>query len=73
MSDAADKAAEADERAMEQFLQKRQHRHAVPDAEQPDPDAVNCVDCGDDIPQARLKAMPRTRRCAPCAADVERR
>lgn len=69
MIDSADKAAADEERAMEQFLKQRQHLAEPTEI----PEAVNCVDCGEDIPEARLKAMPRTKRCAPCAADVERR
>lgn len=33
---------------------------------------VNCVDCGEIVPEARLKAYPHTRRCVDCSADIER-
>jgi RNA polymerase-binding protein DksA len=32
-----------------------------------------CLDCGEAIPQARLRAQPATERCTPCQADRERR
>jgi DnaK suppressor protein len=31
-----------------------------------------CVDCGDQIPTERLKAIPWTRWCVACAAEAER-
>jgi hypothetical protein len=57
---------------MEIFQKSRQERCIAP------PEAflgadINCLDCGEIIPPARLKAMPRTLRCARCAADVEGR
>jgi len=33
---------------------------------------IDCVDCGERVPVARLRLNPRTRRCTPCASDVER-
>jgi len=41
----------------------------------PDPDAVpgECVACGDDIPEARLSAIPGVIRCVDCQAAIERR
>lgn len=32
---------------------------------------VDCVDCGERIPPLRLQLNPRTRRCTPCASDIE--
>lgn len=32
-----------------------------------DPDFGECLDCGDPIPLARLKAMPETELCVECA------
>ena len=32
-----------------------------------------CEECGDPIPPARLRALPRTRLCVPCAETAERR
>ncbi len=70
MSDAADLAAAIEEREMERFRHKR--LEATP-AAFPNANAViNCVDCGDVIPEARLRAVPRTLRCKDCAAEVER-
>lgn len=31
-----------------------------------------CVDCGDDIPWARLQAQPHAKRCIACASAAER-
>lgn len=32
-----------------------------------------CTSCGDDIPQARLEALPTTSLCVECATEAERR
>lgn len=32
-----------------------------------------CTSCGDDIPQARLEALPTTHLCVDCATEAERR
>ncbi|WP_411832310.1 TraR/DksA C4-type zinc finger protein [Pseudoxanthomonas mexicana] len=73
MIDAADKVVQDDERAMELFLQSRQRHQAAPDAWAQRSDEIHCLDCGEVIPPARLVAMPHTKRCQPCASDVERR
>lgn len=73
MIDAADKAVMDDERAMEVFQQTRP-RHQAPDGAWARRSGdINCVDCAEIIPQERLAAMPHTKRCVRCAADVERR
>jgi RNA polymerase-binding transcription factor DksA len=33
---------------------------------------IDCVDCGVVVPLERLRLNPRTRRCTPCAHDIER-
>jgi DnaK suppressor protein len=68
MIDAADRAAANDERAMELFQRKRTMQTGEPPTME-----INCVDCGEIIPPARLVAMPRTKRCMPCASEVELR
>ena len=35
--------------------------------------AVECVKCGDDIPQARRTALPGVQLCIDCAERAERR
>lgn len=71
MADDADRAADADERAMAQF--QAQQARLVESLQGYDPRLpVQCVDCGEDVPEARLRAFPRTRRCVDCAAEVER-
>ena len=46
----------------------------------PDPDAIievalrgSCVDCGDRISAARLKALPDSERCVSCQRELEAR
>ena len=73
MIDAADKAVMDEERAMEVFQQQRPKYQAPADAWARRSEEINCVDCAEVIPQARLAAMPHTRRCVKCASDVERR
>lgn len=70
--DDADKAAADEERAMEIFQRERQQRYVAPDHTTARVSNIHCVDCGEVIPEARRQAMPRTLRCARCAADVER-
>ena len=71
MIDDADKATANEERAMEIFQKSRQQ--GASHAERAASIGINCVDCGEIIPPARLLAMPRTLRCVKCAADVEGR
>jgi len=64
--DAADRAAADEARAWELF------QHSRPPLDSVAPAHLDCVDCGEPIPPQRLQAMPRTRRCQPCASEVER-
>ncbi len=34
---------------------------------------ASCTSCGEEIPEARLKALPTTSRCVDCASEAERR
>lgn len=36
-------------------------------------DYESCASCGNEIGEARLKALPTTNRCVECAAEAERR
>ncbi|MGY3581842.1 phage/conjugal plasmid C-4 type zinc finger TraR family protein [Bradyrhizobium sp. USDA 4341] len=36
------------------------------------PVATECEECGSDIAEARLKALPATRHCFDCASAMER-
>ena len=36
-------------------------------------DVIECIDCGDDIPEERKVAIPSTERCTSCAEAVEKR
>lgn len=35
------------------------------------PSAVECDDCGDDIPEARRRAVPGVRRCVTCQSQAD--
>ncbi len=35
--------------------------------------ATHCVDCGEEIPQARRKALPGVRTCVTCQSALDRR
>ena len=37
------------------------------------PEVIDCEDCGDEIPEARRRAMPSTKRCITCQTRAERR
>ncbi|KAF1692748.1 molecular chaperone DnaK [Pseudoxanthomonas jiangsuensis] len=71
MHDAADKAAEDEERAMQLFEEGLRARRRPIDAGSIQ--VIQCLDCGDDVSVERQLAVPRTRRCTRCAAEVERR
>lgn len=74
MADAADIAAAPGEAAMARFEEEQRQRRIAESMRPFDHNLpVNCVDCGEIVPSDRLKAYPRTRRCQPCASDVERR
>lgn len=74
MIDAADHALDVDAKAQERYEAQQAQARAIAESMKPyDPTLlVNCVDCGEDVSPERMKAMPRTRRCAECAAEVER-
>ncbi|MCG2839676.1 TraR/DksA C4-type zinc finger protein [Sandaracinobacter sp. RS1-74] len=40
----------------------------APSHEEPEGSPIPCGRCGEDISEGRLKAMPATRLCTPCAA-----
>ncbi|MGH8037299.1 MAG: TraR/DksA C4-type zinc finger protein [Stenotrophomonas sp.] len=64
-------AGEVDARAWEVFEQGRRareaHRPGAPTTLTP----MNCDDCGSEIPAARQRAVPSTRRCISCATARE--
>ncbi|MCD0281299.1 TraR/DksA C4-type zinc finger protein [Xanthomonas melonis] len=77
MHDAADKASADEARAWELFdtdRRDREQRHALERARVFTRDVLmHCLECGDEVPQARQLALPHTRRCVRCADQVERR
>lgn len=62
--DAADRAQEQLERAEAEHARRRTDGRAV--------SLDRCVDCCEEIPQARRDAVPGCTRCAGCARDHER-
>ena len=52
-------------------LELRQIAHALERIE--DGSWATCEDCGDEIPPARLEALPHTTRCVKCAQALEAR
>lgn len=74
MGDAADQVTSDEERAMALF-EEGQRKARIAESMRPyDPsEPINCVDCSEIVPVERLLAYPRTRRCQPCASDVELR
>ena len=73
MADAADKAAEDQERAQALFDEEQRRARIAESMRGYDPSLpVNCLDCSEIIPPERLAAKPHTRRCVGCAEDVER-
>jgi phage/conjugal plasmid C-4 type zinc finger TraR family protein len=69
--DEVDHIQEAATLAQEAILAERR-RLAALDAAITPPTERDCDSCGDSIPPARLKTLPRTRLCVDCATDQER-
>ena len=72
MSDDADKVTADDERAWDLFDRQRK---AARDAEMSTVlkrVALHCLDCGAEIPAARLMAVPTAIRCVQCGTAKER-
>jgi phage/conjugal plasmid C-4 type zinc finger TraR family protein len=70
--DEVDYIQEAASAAQEAILADRR-RIAEINARAVPPDELDCDVCGEPIPHARLKALPRTRLCVDCASDAERK
>lgn len=66
MADDADRAQDYLDRAMRQY-----HTRPLTPAAQ-FRITTDCIDCGDDIPLARLKIFPYATRCAECQGYFER-
>lgn len=63
MADMVDQANEHADYLLQVALAKRPVSHAA--------SALECEDCGEDIPQARRVAVPGCRRCADCQGLAE--
>jgi phage/conjugal plasmid C-4 type zinc finger TraR family protein len=68
VSDIADEAQAVEEAERERALQALRRDLAWA----PPFETADCVDCGDDIPAARRKAVPHARRCTGCQSVHER-
>ncbi len=64
MTDIFDKASELEEMHREQSITAA--RKTNEPAQYIDNGVVYCIDCGNDIPAARLKAKPNAARCVTC-------
>jgi RNA polymerase-binding transcription factor DksA len=69
--DEIDHIQEAASAAQEALLAERR-RIAQLDAMAVAPLSRECNSCGFEIPQQRLRTLPRTRLCFECASDAER-
>ena len=73
MGDAADHVVSQDEKAMARFEEEQRRKRIAESYLGYDPRLpVTCLECSEEIPKDRLEAYPHTRRCQPCASDVER-
>jgi phage/conjugal plasmid C-4 type zinc finger TraR family protein len=68
MGDGIDKDQAADEFHREQAIQEHFNR-GIRNAMNSAP--VECIDCGEEIPEARRLAVPGCTRCVECQADFE--
>lgn len=66
MSDIADKANDAMQENLDRLLAQRQ----MPSTE---PSALECEECGADIPEARRITVAGTQHCTECASMLERK
>lgn len=71
MADVADLAKEADDRFQAAALARYRAQAATPPG--PALSADECHECGEPIPEGRRLAVPKTRHCAFCAGELERK
>ncbi len=72
MTDDADKATADDERAWEIWRRQREVERSAELAAVLKRVALHCLDCGAEIPPARLLAVPLATRCIKCGTAQER-
>lgn len=70
MSDDFDRASARETEERDAIIASRK-RFPLP-AMSPPCETVHCTDCGDEIPAARLVAVPAARRCTFCEEAAER-
>lgn len=69
MTDFADEAAAIEQTARDNALAR--HRASRPAVASED--ALDCGDCGEEIPAARRTALPGCARCIDCQTDYEQK
>ena len=65
MADEADIANEYTEHGLEKAIQSVRANTYQGES------ALECVECGDEIPEARRKALPGVKRCVECQSRYE--
>lgn len=71
MTDIFDRASELEQKTRERALAAQAQRAGLTGKTVAD-SAVECKDCGDDIPLKRRKAMPGCQRCIHCQERQEK-
>lgn len=72
MMDEIDLAQENDEFYRQQALREHYRRANIGDALPQDAANILCLDCGEEIGAARMKANPAAVRCVDCQEKIER-
>jgi len=63
MVDDVDRAQTFEQTLRESAIKAHRHNHGM--------GREDCVDCGQQIPEARRLAVPHATRCADCQSDLE--
>jgi DnaK suppressor protein len=71
MADIADKAQAVEEQLMEAALSRRVSVDPLDRRVVLGQTGGECLDCGEEIPEARLRANPAALRCVDCQQDSE--
>lgn len=71
MTDFIDRASDRSAEMLSDHLQEQQRRAGLAGKTVAD-SGVNCVECGDEIPQRRREAYPGVTLCIACKRDRER-
>lgn len=71
MTDDIDRASEREQQIREDALRDQARRAGLAGKTAAD-SALSCIECGDDIPAVRRKAVPGCTRCVCCMSAYER-